>query len=184
MRKLISRTALVAALSVAPALAMAQHAMGAKHEFGVDLAAMYQKLSLGGVSTNHILIGTPVDVRIGLVPKGKAKYMFEPRFTLAFDSKDAGGNSAYTFTPDLNLLFAKDQRKGMYWTVGAGIDLLHGGGTSATQIGFNGGIGQRKPYESGAIRMEGFVQYKLKNTGKGLPSVLNIGARIGLSLWH
>ena len=110
---------------------------------------------------------------------------WEPRFVLLFDSKDPiTGQSAYTFTPDLNLLFAKDQRKGMYWTVGAGIDLLHAAGSSATQIGFNGGIGQRKPYESGAIRMEAFLQYKLKNTSKGLPNELNIGARVGLSLWH
>ncbi len=32
--------------------------------------------------------------------------------------------------------------------------------------------------------MEAFLQYKLKNTGKGLPNELNIGARVGLSLWH
>jgi len=173
------------ALALVTVPAAAQKAMGAKHEVGVDVAVMYQSLSLGGVSTSHLLLATPVDVRLGLVPKGKAKYMFEPRFTLAFDSKDPGtGQSAYVFTPDLNLVFAKDQRKGMFWTVGAGVDLLHAAGNSATQIGFNGGIGQRKPYESGAIRMEGFLQYKLKNTGKGLPSQVNIGARIGLSLWH
>src|SRR5258706_1357437 len=143
-----------AALAILPAQMVAQRAMGAKHEVGVDVAIMYQSLSLGGVSANHILLLTPVDVRLGLVPKGKAKYMFEPRFVLAFDSKDPNtGQSAYVFTPDLNLLFAKDQRKGMYWTVGAGIDLLHAARNSATQIGFNGGIGQRKPYESGAIRM-------------------------------
>lgn len=173
------------ALALVTVPAAAQRAMAAKHELGVDAAIMYQSLSLGGVSANHILIGTPVDVRLGLVPSGKAKYMFEPRFVLAFDSKDpTTGQSAYVFTPDLNLLFAKDQRKGMYWTVGAGVDLLHAAGNSATQIGFNGGIGQRKPYESGAIRMEAFLQYKLKNTGKGLPNQLNIGARVGLSLWH
>jgi hypothetical protein len=119
------------------------------------------------------------------VPHGKAKYMFEPRFLLAFDSKDPGtGQSAYVFTPDLNVLFGKDQRKGMYWTVGVGVDLLHAAGQSATQIGFNGGIGTRSPWESGARRMEAFLQYKLKNTSKGLPNQLNIGARVGLSLWH
>lgn len=185
MRKLIGRTTLAAALTLAPALAMAQHAMAAKHELGIDLAVMYQKLSAGGVSSNHVLIGTPVDVRLGLVPSGKAKYMFEPRFALAFDSKDpVSGQSAYVFTPDLNVLFGKDQRKGMYWTVGAGIDLLHAAGSSATQIGFNGGIGTRSPWEGGARRMEAFLQYKLKNTSKGLPNVLNIGARLGISLWH
>jgi len=111
------------ALALVTVPAAAQKAMGAKHEVGVDVAIMYQSLSLGGVSANHILLLTPVDVRLGLVPKGKAKYMFEPRFVLAFDSKDPNtGQSAYVFTPDLNLLFAKDQRKGMYWTVGAGIE--------------------------------------------------------------
>ncbi len=128
------------ALALVTVPAAAQKAMGAKHEVGVDVAIMYQSLSLGGVSANHILLLTPVDVRLGLVPKGKAKYMFEPRFVLAFDSKDPNtGQSAYVFTPDLNLLFAKDQRKGMYWTVGAGIDLLHAAGASATQIGFKFG---------------------------------------------
>jgi hypothetical protein len=173
------------ALALVTVPAAAQHAMGAKHEVGVDVAVMYQSQSFGGTTATHLLLLTPVDVRLGLVSKGKAKYMFEPRFTLAFDSKDPiSGQSAYVFTPDLNLLFAKDQRKGMYWTVGAGIDLLHAAGNSATQIGFNGGIGQRKPYGGGAIRMEGFLQYKLKNNGKGLPSDVNIGVRLGLSLWH
>jgi hypothetical protein len=57
-------------------------------------------------------------------------------------------------------------------------------GVSTSQFGFNGGLGTRVPYESGVIRLEAFTQYLLKNTSKGLPNTLNIGARVGLSLWH
>lgn len=190
----MSRTPTVARLTalllVAPAVAMAQHdmsAMGhdAKHELGVDLGIVYAKPSGGdGV----IQIGTPVDVRIGFVSSGKLEV--EPRF--AFSYASGGGNNAYSFRPDVNLLFglgADKNKKGPYVTVGAGVDLTHlkisgAGSASASQFSINGGIGTRAPYESGAFRLEAFTRYLFKNTSKGLPNTLDIGARIGLSLWH
>jgi len=189
MRNLIGSTVVAVSLVTVPALATAQRAgaqhggmSGATHELGVDLSAVYSHESFTP-SVNHFLIATPVDVRVGFVSKGSI--MFEPRFTFAFDSKEpVTGQSAYVFTPDLNVLYGKNHKNGMYFTAGAGLDLAHAAGTSATQFGVNGGIGTRSPYESGAIRFEGFVQYKFKNTGKGLPNVLDIGARVGLSLWH
>lgn len=181
--------ALAVTLVLAPSIAAAQHDMTMghemKHELGVDLGVLYSKPSGGdGVFS----IGTPVDVRIGFVSSGKLE--IEPRFT--FNYASGGGNNAYTFTPDVNLLFGlspNNNRKGPYVTVGAGVDLAHLkvgglGSTSTSQFNFNGGIGTRVPYESGAIRLEAFARYLLKNTGKGLPNTLDIGARIGLSLWH
>ncbi len=190
MRNLIANVLVAVGLVGGPALAAAQRAAaqhggmsGAKHEFGVDLSAAYSHESFTAASFNHFLIATPVDVRVGFA--SKSNIMFEPRVAVLFDSKEPVTNqSAYVLTPDVNVIYGKDHKKGMYFTAGVGLDLLHAGGTSATQFGLNGGVGNRSPYESGAIRLEGFVQYKFKNTGKGLPNVLNIGARIGLSLWH
>jgi hypothetical protein len=175
---------LVAPVIAAAQGAGAQHgAMGsARHELGVDLSAAYSHESFTP-SFNHFLIATPVDVRIGFM--SRSRIMFEPRFAFTFDSKElVTGQSAYVFTPDLNVLFGKNQKNGLYLTAGAGVDLLHAAGASATQFGLNGGVGTRSPYESGAIRLEAFVQYRFKNTNKGLPTTLSIGGRIGLSLWH
>ncbi len=166
------------ALALVTVPAVAQKAMAAKHEFGVDAAFVYSKPSGGNGITQ---LGTPVDVRIGFVPK-KGNLMFEPRVSLAFQS--TSGASAHDLNLDVNVLYAKNQRKGMYWTGGAGIDLVGVTGTSGSIISLNGGIGTRKPYESGAWRLEGFVRYDLKNTSLGVPNTLNIGARAGLSLWH
>jgi outer membrane protein with beta-barrel domain len=183
MRRL--KGVLVAALALVPAMAAAQHSMeNPKHELGVDLGIMYSKPKGGdGVFS----IGTPVDVRIGFVSGGKLEV--EPRFT--FNYASGGGDNAYVFTPDINLLFglsADGNRKGPYFTAGAGVDLTHvsigGVSASTSQFNFNGGIGTRVPYESGAFRLEAFARYLLKNTSKGLPNTLDIGARIGLSLWH
>jgi hypothetical protein len=88
------------------------------------------------------------------------------------------------FNPDLNLLWGfESNQHGPYFTAGAGVNLQNFA-VSTSQFGFNGGLGTRVPYESGAIRLEAFAQYLLKNTSKNLPNTLNIGARVGLSLWH
>ena len=189
MSKLIRLAGMTTMLWSAPAIAAAQHDMSsmghqAKHEVGVDLGVVYSKPS---GSDGVISIGTPVDVRLGFVSSGKLEV--EPRFTFLYAS--GGGNNAYTFTPDINFLFglgADNNKKGPYFTVGAGVDLAHAsiGGVSGStsQFNFNGGLGTRVPYESGAFRLEAFARYHLKNTSKGLPNQLDIGARIGLSLWH
>jgi hypothetical protein len=177
MRKLIGRTTLVAALTLAPALAVAQRGMTAKHELGVDLGLVYSKPSGGNSS---VTLTTPVDVRIGFVSKGNL--MFEPRFSLMY--AHTTGLSAHDFNLDLNVLYAKNHRKGMYLTAGAGADLVGVTGTSGSIISLNGGIGTRSPWESAAWRLEAFIRYDLKNTSLGVPNTMNIGARVGLSLWH
>ncbi len=178
MRNLIGRTTVVAALMLAPALAAAQKAMAAKHEFGVDAAFVYSKPSGGNGITQF---GTPVDVRVGFVP-AKGNLMFEPRVAIGFIS--TSGASSHDINLDVNVLYAKNQRKGMYWTGGAGIDLAGVTGNSGSIISLNGGVGTRKPYESGAWRLEAFLRYALKNTSLGVPNTVNIGVRAGLSLWH
>jgi hypothetical protein len=183
MRQSLGNVGVALALMGIPAVAAAQHSMeNPKHEFGVDISFAYEKPS-GGQSL--FAIATPVDLRIGFLAGNKL--VVEPRFSFNFLS--GGGSTLYTFTPDLNFLFAfQGNKQGPYFTAGAGVDLIHasGGGSSgsASQFNFNGGIGTRVPYESGAIRLEAFGRYFLKNTSKGLPNILEIGARIGLSLWH
>jgi hypothetical protein len=193
MPHVFRRAAVTAALALLPSLATAQHSMShmenPQHEIGVDLIGFYQHQSLiGGGSFNHVLVMTPVDLRAGFLSGNKLSV--EARLVFAYDSK--GGvdtltltsKSAYIFNPDVNLLWGfKSNKHGPYFTAGAGLNLQNFG-ISTTQFGFNGGLGTRVPYESGVIRLEAFAQYLLKNTSKGLPNILNIGARVGLSLWH
>jgi hypothetical protein len=184
MRKVLSSIALVAVLVSVPALASAQRRAatmsGAKHEFGVDVGVGYVKPS--GVS-GGIVIGTPIDVRVGLMSTGKM--MWEPRFTLGFSS--VGGSSTYDFEPGVNVLFANTpggHRRGMYFTGGAGLLLADNGATNGTAFSLNGGVGWRKPYGSGAWRYELGFKWQSESTDLGLPSTITIGARIGLSLWN
>lgn len=185
MRKLIGGAVLVAAL--VPMVAAAQH-MDAKHEFGVDVGVVYNKLGSGcSTDCGSMNIGTPVDVRVGLM--GSGPLSFEPRFTFSYLS--GGGDHILFFTPDLNLLYrmgSSTAQKGLYLTAGVGMALtsasIGGTSSSASQLSINGGVGTRMPYGSGAWRLEAFVRDNLENSGKGIPASLDIGARIGLSLWH
>jgi hypothetical protein len=181
------RTATVAMLLLtAPAIAVAQHDMAgheARHELGVDIAGMYQRFSLAGQSSNNILIGTPVDLRIGFGSGAKATV--EPRIVFVFHSKgNSAGGAAYEFDPTLNFTWGfQSNKKGGYLTVGGALRMAHDTSTQ-TQFGFNGGVGTRIPYEAGAIRLEAFGAYFLKKAADGIPNELDIGVRIGLSLWH
>jgi len=191
MQDSLRRVAAALALSLAPALATAQHSMGhmenPKHEVGVDVIGFYQHQSVPG-GFNHVVIMTPVDLRAGFLSGDKLSV--EARLVFQYDSKGGvdtltlSAKSSYVFTPDLNLLWGFQSNKhGPYFTAGAGVNLQNFG-VSRTQFGFNGGLGTRVPYEAGVIRLEAFAQYLLKNAGKGLPNTLNVGARVGLSLWH
>jgi len=193
MRRAFGSALLAAGLMLAPALAVAQHQMGAMpaHEFGADLTLYYGNYSLNGTSQSHFVIGTPVDLRLGFV--SSKTLVIEPRLALSYDSKGlltGFSNHVLMLSPDLNFLFnvgSGDYRHGMYLTAGAGMDLLDIGGspgTSISRFSINGGIGTRSPYESGAIRLEAFVKYVTKNTSKNYPGELQIGGRAGLSLWH
>jgi len=192
MRHVIRCAAATAALALLPSLAAAQHSMShmenPKHEVGVDLIGFYQHQSLSGLSFNHVVVMTPVDLRAGFLSGDKLSV--EARLVFAYDSKGgvdtltSSSKSSYIFNPDVNLLWGFESNKhGPYFTAGAGLNLQNFG-ISTTQFGFNGGLGTRVPYESGAIRLEAFAQYLLKNTSKNLPNTLNVGARVGLSLWH
>lgn len=190
MRSTMSRAVVVTALMFAPALAAAQHTMGGMpaHEAGVDLGIAYDKPSgQSGVFS----IGTPVDVRLGIIMH--SGWTLEPR--VIFQYVSGGGSSAHNVDLDVNGLFpvgtGSNYRKGMYLTAGAGLDFrnavltrLPGPNPSGTLFEVNGGVGTRVPYESGAIRLEGFVKYTFQDTNIGVPNTFEIGARIGLSLWH
>ena len=194
MSHVLRRIALTASLALAPSIVAAQHTMShmenPKHEVGVDLIGFYQHQSLDSVSFNHVVVMTPVDLRAGFLSGDKLS--FELRLVFQYDSKGgvdtttipASAKSSYVFTPDVNLLWGFHSNKhGPYLTAGAGVNLQNFA-VATSQFGFNGGLGTRVPYESGVIRLEAFAQYLLKNSGKNLPSTLNIGARVGLSLWH
>jgi hypothetical protein len=188
MQRWIGRVALIGALGVVPPAA-AQHAMQPKHEFGADIALAYEHQSLGGLSDNQFVAGTPVDLRIGFIAGNRL--VVEPRIFFQYESKGGfntvtlGSTSAYVFTPDLNFLMAfQDNKKGPYVTLGVGGDVTKLTQTTTARPTINGGLGTRVPYESGAIRLEAFARYAFKNEPNGVPSALDIGARVGLSLWH
>jgi hypothetical protein len=187
MRKLCGGMVVVA---LALALAMPAQAQrrttatsmgGVEHELGVDLGAAYVKPS--GIS-GGIVILTPVDVRFGFVPHS-GSLMWEPRGTLNIST--VGGTTTYMITPSINVLYANGpggQRRGMYFTGGAGLVLADNGTNSGTMVQLGGGVGWRKPYGTGAWRYELAFQWTSENTSLGTPSTIAIGGRIGISLWH
>lgn len=172
---MIRLSSVVAGLALVPALLPAQTP---SKEFGVDVGIAYVKPDGGD---GAIVVGTPLDVRIGFLSSGNMS--FEPRFTFMYIS-DVGGNAAYSFSPMLHLLFRMGQgthQRNTYFTVGAGIDLIGGGGNSANQVNLAAGIGMRRPAgTSAASRIEGFVGYALEGD---FASQISIGARLGWSFF-
>ena len=191
MRKVLGSLTAAAALLALPHLAQAQRAgaSAAKNEIGVDLGAAYSHTGSGcATDCGSFGVGTPVDVRWGFLAHGPVS--FEPRFTFSYLT--GGGGHVLSFDPDVNLLYrlgGSTSRHGPYLTSGLGLAVANasGGGTSntATQFSLNGGVGTRIPMESSAAwRVEGFLRYNFENTGKGIPSSYNIGARFGMSFWR
>lgn len=182
MRTLLG-SAFLLGLVVVPTLAEAQRrgaAQPQRKEFGVDIGIAYAKPENvdGG-----IVIGTPIDVRVGLPSRGKI--MWEPRVTLDFST--VGGETAYLFTPGVNALYAMDptgHTRGMFLTGGGGLLLGDFGVSSGTAFSLNGGVGWRKPWGTGAYRYELGFRYTFESQDLGIPSTIEIGARVGISLWR
>ena len=192
MQKLFGGLMLTALALSLPAAAAAQRhaatpASSAQHELGVDLGVAYVASNVSGVS-DGMNIQTPLDIRLGFVPRAGKKTMWEPRMTFLFNTANAGGNTTYLFTPQLNLLYANSpggHRRGMYFTGGAGLVMGDFGGGSGTALKLEGGIGWRKPWESAAWRYEVGVQYVSSSANLGTAAdYIAIGGRIGISLWH
>jgi hypothetical protein len=196
MRKLSGMAAVVGGMILVPAAAFAQGMAMPHHEFGVDLGVVYHSISApaGGNSVTGFGITTPVDVRVGFV--SQSAMSFEGRLALSYQSLKSGGVSfsAYTVSPDINILFklgagtGHHNMMGPYLTAGVGATFAgvsDGSSTSGSNVTFNAGVGTRTAFGSGAWRYEGFVAYTLKNTDIGpIENQLSIGVRVGLSLWH
>jgi len=190
MVKLLGSALLVGGLAflATPASAQKKSAASAPmggfhHELGVDCAADYAKPS--GVS-GGIEMGLPVDIRIAFLTR--STLMWEPRLTFSLSSV-GGGSTIYTFFPGVNVLYQLKRGSGPrgllrapYATGGVGLSVVGFGGSSSTQFALGGGVGTRVPFESAAVRVEGFLSYMFK--GGGSPSSFTIGTRIGWSFWH
>jgi hypothetical protein len=199
MRKVTSSLLAAGALVALPHIALAQRARsagagGPKNEIGVDLGAAYSHVGSGCTADcGGLGIGTPVDIRWGFVANGPLS--FEPRATLNYRSGIGAPGHDLAFNPDLNVIYRigrSTARKGAYLTGGLGLafesfDTTGARGAlvsaSATQFSLNAGVGKRIPMESNAWRVEGFLRYNFENSSKGLPSRLDIGARLGMSFW-
>ena len=193
MRRLTSTLVAAVALVALPHVALAQRtrvaaASGPKNEIGVDLGAAYSHYGSGCTANcGSFGVGTPVDIRWGFLANGPLS--FEPRFT--FNWLTGGGGHVLSFDPDLNVIYRMSHataRRGMYLTGGLGLSIASASAgsvsNSATQLSLNAGLGKRIPVESNAWRLEGFLRYNLENSGKGIPSSFNIGARVGMSFWR
>lgn len=160
-------------------------APAAKHEFGVDAGLAYYKPDGGD---GGIRIGTPLDVRVGLVSAGRL--MWEPRLIFEFDSEIAGGDAGYVIQPGVNALYSMSptgHRQGMYLTGGMGLNLVDAGAAGGVGFSLNGAVGWRLPYGTGAGRIELGLKYDTEIQDSGatvVPSTFSIGGRFGISLWH
>ena len=194
MRKVTGSLLAAVALVALPQMALAQRraaaSSGPKNEIGVDLGAAYSHIGSGcPTDCGGLSFGTPIDIRWGFMSTGQLS--FEPRFTLNYVSGFGLGHDL-SFNPDLNVIYRMKKstaRRGMYLTGGLGLAIENTGGgggasSTATQFSLNAGVGKRIPMESNAWRVEGFLRYNLENSGKGLPSRLDIGARLGMSFWR
>ena len=191
MRVSLGAALALAALLAVPAAARAQARRGAasrqhpmqhemKHELGIDLNLGYYSQSGGGNS--GLIMRTPVDLRFGFVSHGKLSP--EIRFAMNLVS---GGGTVYIVDPGLNLLYILSRQsiqRNTYLTGGADFQIIDAGANSGMVPGINVGIGIRRPYESGAWRLEGYFKYMFKNTSLGFPNTTQLGVRAGLSLWH
>jgi hypothetical protein len=151
----------------------------AKTEFGADVAAFFQHVSAEGGTLNHVVAAGPIEVRVGF-PLGEYATV-EPRVSFAYDSKGAGGETGYTLGPDINVTYGVlggENASGYYATAGAGLVVTHTQGT-ASQAQLNVGFGRR----AGILRIEGFVQDVLRSKSNHLPNRLNVGVRVGVSVW-
>jgi hypothetical protein len=184
--KNVRATLVLAALVVVPALAVAQQVP--KHEFGVDLAAVYSIPSCSGCSGHVFTLGTPVDVRVGFLARGPLS--FEVRFSGALSSASGGGSSftAISLGPGLNLLYrlsGKSERENVYFTAGGQLEYSKLTGSDAsTDFTLDAGLGMRRPWGSAASRAEAFGAYTFKNTKSGTPAMIHIGLRLGVSFFH
>lgn len=191
MRKHLGTVLAVAGLIAAPAIAQAQArgamAMGSpKHEFGADIALGFTSISpTGGTSSSGLFMNTPVDLRVGFMSHSSMN--LEMRTTIALSTV---GTTTYNIDPGLNVLFKMGQgtqTHNMYWTVGADAGLVNNGAaTNNTGLvpAINGGIGIRRPWGSAAWRLEFGARYQMKNTNVSNFTMLQIGVRAGVSLWH
>ncbi|HEV8265800.1 MAG TPA: hypothetical protein VGQ06_12705 [Gemmatimonadales bacterium] len=189
MRKVIGGMAAVAVLMSVAAVADAQRraapAGGAKHEFGVDAGIAYYDPDGGEAG---IRIGTPLDVRVGFVSPNKLQW--EGRLLFAFDSKGAGTEGTHFISPGVNGVYTmkgNTNRRGMYLTGGAALNLVDAGAAAGTGFSVNGAVGWRKPYGGAAWRYELGVKYDgevADGANVLVPKTLSIGARVGISFWH
>lgn len=186
-----TKTALAFALVALPLSAHAQ--ARPKYEFGVDASvdiytqgeskAGGEVIDDGGTGFH---VGAPLDVRVGIL--NTAALNFEPRFTFSLNHYNKA--TALDFNPDLNAIYQPGKRallqRGLYFTGGVGFDIsrISGSGFDAQsriRPKINAGVGMRRSINQGAFRPEGFVSYTFAD--QPVPSVFDIGARLGLSFW-
>jgi hypothetical protein len=196
LRSVIVATALIAT----PALAAGQQLPAApKVEFGMDLALQYSKPS-GGDGFFHLgtpllegeveMVTVPVALRLGFLSEGPLAV--EARLSAGLTTTTGSSSRTYyAVAPGINLVRrvgGKSASDNTYVTGGASVQLFGASGSGNSQsyafITFNGGLGMRRPWGSGASRVEGFVAYTLKNDKAGTPNILHFGVRLGFSLFR
>lgn len=188
MRTLIGGLVL-AAVATFPADALSQRRAAAQpgraqYEFGVDAGIAYYDPDVGD---GGLRIGTPLDVRVGFVPRS-GKLMWEPRLVFLLDT--GGGEGTHVISPGVNVVNAVGTgtyRSGMFVTGGVALNMLDVGTASGTGFSLNGAVGWRKPSGSQALRYEVGLRWDGEIEDGGaiiVPSTISLGGRIGLSFWR
>jgi hypothetical protein len=181
----VSAVAIAMLVAVTAGRAQAQAAATTpKHEFGADLYAAVLKPD--GGDTRYMLILAP-DVRIGFVRRTGLQY----ELRLSGNFLGGGGSTSYSIQPGLNLLWPWGPRSGWqnmmgrYLTAGGEVDIF--GEDGAVRPALNIGVGMRQGRNAAsAMRYEGFLKYVFEAESDCciFASNLQVGARVGMSLWN
>lgn len=171
------RRILVLALGLlaVPQLAFAQVELGVDF-FGIDY------FDEDGAADAAIGVSLPVSgLRVGF-PAG-SNMIIETR--LEFDWAKQGDASARNLVliPGLNYLINEQiYLRGEAGLSNFSVDPGTGTSVSGTQYLFGGGIGTRRSFGMGILRLEGGVQLGTENTDDGIPSYMNIYGSAGVSV--
>ncbi|MEQ1855180.1 MAG: hypothetical protein ABL963_01855 [Longimicrobiales bacterium] len=162
-------------LMVVPAMASAQVELGFDF-FGVTYN------DTDGAQDATIGVSLPLSgLRVGFM--AGPQMIIETRMGFDWEKEGDASGRSLTLVPGLNYL-VNDQ---IYVRGEAGLENFsfdNGAGTSfsGTQYVFGAGLGTRRPFGMGILRLEAGVQKALENTNDGIPSSLNIYGSAGASI--
>jgi hypothetical protein len=134
----------------------------ASAQSGVELGADLGLGLLFGNGSTVFQASTPTSLRAGFLVSEKMQ--LEPRVNLVLLSGSGSTITSLSATPALMFRLKGTRSDGMYFAALPGLDLVSGGGNTATQFSLGGGIGIRIPQgERLGFRIEGQYVHSFEN---------------------